>query len=236
MTLRIAVCDDENSWINHLENHLVRLNKVYKNITWDVFYSGEQLLDCYTKGRKYDVLIADIELDGINGIELSRKIRKMDKKIIIIFLTNYDKYIRDCFECAPSGFLDKPVSYEELKSTLERVAIDVVNSNYFTFKNNRQEYRITYDEILYLNSDKRKIVLHTLDTIYEFWGKLKDYKEILLQHGFVITHNSFCVNPAYIVKRTKSQVTLSNGDVIPISNSCRENFENTYLNFVIGMR
>ena len=133
MTLRIAVCDDENSWINEFEKYLFRYNENNHRIDWEIFYSGDELLKYYAlHGNVFDVLITDIEMNGISGIETANRVRDLDKNVTIIFLTNYEKYMRDCFSCTPSGFLDKPVSFDEIKKILDRKQSDIESIAYFS--------------------------------------------------------------------------------------------------------
>ena len=106
--MKIAICDDENYWINHIEDHLVKFRETNKDIEWDVYYSGTDLLDIYEKSKNpYDVVIMDIELNDISGIKAAKTIRKADHSVILFFLTNYKEYVFDCFESAPMNFYRK---------------------------------------------------------------------------------------------------------------------------------
>ncbi len=237
MTLRIAVCDNENNWINEFEKYLFRYNEENNRIDWEIFYSGDELLKYYAlHGNAFDVLITDIEMNGISGIETANRVRELDKNVTIIFLTNYEKYMRDCFSCTPSGFLDKPVSFDEIKKILDRKQSDIESIAYFSFKYNRREYTIPFNEIIYVNNDMRKVVLHTNDKTYEFIGRLKDYEKLFNAHGFVMTHNSFCVNLSAVEKHSAGEVTLKNGVTVPVSNSRKDSFEGRYLTYIKGMR
>lgn len=232
--MRIAIVDDENQWINVIENYLIKLKCEISDIKWDAFYSGEELLKCcFENNRPYDIIIIDIELKGLSGIETANKIREQDNNVIIIFLTNYAKYMRNCFKCRASAFWEKPIEYEEFKNDMQNAIKNIkTNPDFFTFKYNRNEHRIPLDEIIYLNNDKRKVVVHTQYNEYELIGALKKYKELLLKHNFVFVHNSYCVNMFYVRKKSKSFVTLSDGSEIPISKAFKTDFENSYLNFI----
>lgn len=99
MEFNIAICDDEKDCINWVENYLDAFRRKYKNIKWEVFYSAEELLDYYDRhGNTFDILITDIEMNQINGVELANTIRRRDKGIIIFFLTSYTEYALQCFE------------------------------------------------------------------------------------------------------------------------------------------
>ena len=120
--MRVAICDDENVWVNRIEEHLIRFKKSHKDIEWEVFYSGEQLVEHYSRGeRLFDILILDIELKELSGIETALKIREADKKAAIFFMTSHTKYVYDCFKPAPANFWVKPVEYEVLRDDFEEV-------------------------------------------------------------------------------------------------------------------
>lgn len=232
--VRIAICDDENSWINVLESYLTKLKSEITDMYWDAFSSGEELLDYSFKHNiRYDIVIIDIELDGLSGIETANQIRTKDSNAIIIFLTSHTKYMRSCFKCKASAFWEKPIEYKEFKADIKNAIKDVkTNAELFVFKYNKTDYSIPFDEIMYFNKELRKIIVHTKYKEYELLGTFKEYKEQFLKHNFVFVHNSFCVNMLYIRKKSKLTVTMADGIEIPVSNTFRTAFENRYLNFI----
>lgn len=109
MELNIAICDDNQEYINILEKYI--LDKNEPEVSCDAFYSGEELVKMYNMGEgNYDVIFLDMEMNILNGIETANIIRKMDKHVIIVFVTSHTKYMQACFECSPFRFLIKPVS------------------------------------------------------------------------------------------------------------------------------
>lgn len=76
--LRVAICDDSRMDVERLESALERLERYH--IQWDVFYSGEELIEYKNKCEKdYDLYIFDVEMPGMNGIEVAARIRKEDE-------------------------------------------------------------------------------------------------------------------------------------------------------------
>lgn len=217
--MRIAICDDENEWINQIEEHIEKFKENHKNIVCEVFYSGEELLEYYKLyGNVFDVLITDIEMGGINGVELAKKIRKMDSEVPIFFLTSHDEYIRECFAPRPMNFWDKPVPYDIFKKDIEKVInSERKNNRYFSLKEDGIYKRIPYNDIIYFSNKGRKIVAHTVNGDCEFYGSFKDYSEIWKENNFYIVSRFFCVNTNYIEALKNNTLYLKGGQEITVS-------------------
>ena len=118
--MRIAICDDENIWINHIEEYIKKIKSIYNEIEYDVFISGESLLSHYNNEDIYDIVILDIEMNGMSGIDTSNAIRDKDPAVIIFFLTSYKEYVFECFRSSPMNFWVKPLKYEIFKEDIIR--------------------------------------------------------------------------------------------------------------------
>ena len=89
--MKIAICDDDNSF---LQNVKFLINKIYSNpdkLSIYEYESGEQFLLQF-KPQLYDVIILDIEMCGITGLEVAEEIRKIDKSVILAFLTSHQEF------------------------------------------------------------------------------------------------------------------------------------------------
>ena len=93
--MRIAICDDNNDYINTIENYIERLKTPATE--WDPYESGENLVFAYTdNNERYDVIFLDMEMKELNGIETANKIRDIDEHVIIVFITSYTEYMCSC--------------------------------------------------------------------------------------------------------------------------------------------
>ena len=112
--MRIAICDDNNDYINTIENYIERLKTPATE--WDPYERGENLVFAYTdNNERYDVIFLDMEMKELNGIETANKIRNIDEHVIIVFITSYTEYMKDSFKCSPFRFLVKPVDFNEFQ-------------------------------------------------------------------------------------------------------------------------
>ena len=95
--LHIALCDDNPASIEILEKYFDILND--STIDYDVYFSAEELYRYKLNNElTYDIYILDIEMQGMNGLELAKTIRTNEPNALIIFLTSYSEYVFDVFE------------------------------------------------------------------------------------------------------------------------------------------
>ena len=180
--IRIAVCDDENVIVNQIEHIISEVCKresIPVNI--DVFYSGRELKRQVTSGTKYDIIFLDIQMKGGDGITAAENIRKVDDNVLLIYVSGYDKYMMELFRLDVFGFIKKPIDEEILTKTFletyQRVCSKMV---YFTFSYKHEEYKILCKEILYFESNARKVTIYTQNgEHYTFNGKLSEIEQIM---------------------------------------------------------
>ena len=115
-TIRIAVCDDDE----RERKKLLCLLEQYPGarLLAEEYSSGEALL---AAGKKYDILLLDIDMEGLDGIETARRIREADKEVRLIYVTNYRDYTIFAFAVHAFAYLLKPVEQEELFAQLDEV-------------------------------------------------------------------------------------------------------------------
>ena len=117
--MNIAVCDDLPEYREKLKallNPYISANQL--NIA--EFCRGEDLLDACEKGVLWDIAFLDIEMDGLTGIETGKRLRKLQRDVIVIFVTSHINYVSDAFRQDAFQFLLKPVKEEDFRKDFER--------------------------------------------------------------------------------------------------------------------
>ena len=216
--IRIAVVDDEEkeiSIISQIVNDFFNENKLKYNLK--TFTSGEALL---ADKIEFDLIFLDIQMGGIDGIETAKQIRDINKKISLIYISNYTEKMAASFAVHPFAFLEKPIDamnvkkhimdyieyYEEMTKT---------GSILLTEKNG--EFLIDIQEILYFEYvGNRKIKMKLNDSSRIIIDSLSDLENKLSRYDFMIPHKSFLVNKAKIRSFYFSLIMI-NGDEIPIA-------------------
>ena len=228
--IKICICDDDNEVINTIEQLIYNSN--YKNqISTDYYNSGERLLSCIkSRTLKYNIFLLDIELSGINGIELAREIRKKDYTSTIIFISNYTKYVFDVFEVIAFDFISKPINSNRFNNILKR-AIETINisSRKFVFHNRKIFFSIPYKNILYIEKSGRKAIFHTPAKTYQCNLSVKEIWERLDPELFTSIYVSVIVNMLHILEIKERMVILDNNEELPIGREYSSKLKNEYL-------
>ncbi len=222
--IKIAICDDDPKFVGATQEYLEQLAKEdYIELEIECFLSGNELIREYEKGVLFDLIYLDIEMHGADGIETAKQIRKKDYHVLIVYISSHEEYLRQLFEAEPFRFLSKPVEYPAFQTVFRQAAerISEQQSNYFHFKTGKSMIKIPCKEILYFESAGRKIIVHTLQHSYEYYGKLNEIEENLKEMRFVRIHKAYLVNIDNVEAFQYERVAMSDGTILSISQKNR---------------
>jgi Response regulator of the LytR/AlgR family len=233
--IRIAICDDEKN-IRDCLCALVRGQDIKCEIT--EYASAEEYL---SDGREHDILFLDIEMgrseSHINGMELAERIRGGDavRQPVIIFVTGYEDYVYDAFDVGAFQYLLKPVSPVKFAKVFRRAVQTRLDENRrnktLTVRYAGITKTIALDQIYYMESQNHKIVIHLRDGELAYYARIGDLEEEL-QGQFFRIHKGFLINLAFVEEYSKTEVTMTSGDRIPISKYKYQDFTKAYLRFM----
>lgn len=215
MTLSIAICEDEEVHRKILRTYLNRTlsSQQYRLIE---FSSGEELLINYP--HSIDILLLDVQMKGINGLETARKVRKFDTNVNIIFTTAIIDFIQQGYEVKAFRYLLKPIKYEEFaKNILECIEeVNENNKNYLAFKDSDlcEIIRITINSILYIETDSRFVLIHTDNKIYRSTNSLNKLEQDLIGSKFYRCHRSYLINLMKVKKIKSSTVVIKDEEIL----------------------
>ena len=223
MKIRVAVCDDERSQTEYLTAKLSEW-AARNDHTCDVlaFPSAEAFLFAYGENKSFDVLLLDIEMKEMNGVELARRIREENETVQIIFITGYSDYMSQGYDVGALHYILKPISKEKLFQVLDRAAANLRKAEKrLTVSVNRQTEYIPLSKIVYLEAQMNYTVVYTKTAEYRVKTPLSDLEK-KLDDGFFRCQRSFIVNLAEIHTVKRDSVILKNGRSVPISRGMRE--------------
>ncbi len=222
MTYRIAICDDEQNQIEYLTSVVSAWSNENGHICEiRTFPSAEAFLFAYEDDKAYDILLLDIEMKHITGVDLAKSIRKKDQTVQIIFITGYSEYISEGYEVAALHYLMKPVSQHKLFSVLDRAAEKIKqNEKCLNLPLSGEMVRVPLHEIKYLDVHQNYVTVHGKAdyTVKRTLGEFED----LLDARFTRVGRAMIVNLTYIRRVTKTDVYLSDGTVLPLPRGAYE--------------
>lgn len=223
--MKIVICDDEMTTCTVLEEQL-RTFFIGINVKIDVevFFNGDSLVTYLKRENMPDILFLGIELPGINGIEVGKYIRTIlnESKLFLIYISGKTEYALELFQNQPFDFLLKPIEKERLYHVMEKIlCIIEKNECDFVYKNRGYIYRIMYKDILYFQSDGRKVNIIMKEKTESFYGKLSEIEPICPEGMFLRIHKSYLINIHHAKEITYKWIKMINGDVLDISKTKR---------------
>lgn len=217
-----AIVEDETQILAHLKTTLSEaFQKKHISVGFDSFSSGERFLSMFTEHYHYDMIFLDIEMPGLDGIEICRHIRSIAPDTLVVFISNKEELVFQTFEVQPFRFIRKS-QYQQLLPTLvnelvQQLSLNQPNMIQLTEPLSGDIFSFDIRQILYVEAQRKncRIVTRTGESIVRC--KLMDLEEQLLPHHFLKVHRSYLVNCRYIFHIGKTSLTLEDHTEIPIS-------------------
>lgn len=215
--IKIAICEDKKEQQELLKTYINQIfEALYIKYKLEIFNSGEELLENYQNDT--DVLLLDIQMGQINGMDTARKIRSIDDKVEIIFITSLIEYALEGYEVRAYRYLIKPVKYENLKENIINCIKEVdIKNKYIIVKEQGNQIKLDINEITYVEVQKETITIHTLNEVYKTNGTMINIEKDIDCDRFFRCHKSFLVNLEHIKSIKQYTAILENSEEVPIS-------------------
>lgn len=235
--MKIAVCDDETHFIDAICSLLEQWGKERGiKLTLYRFTNGDDLIDAH-QSVCMDLIILDVIMPLLSGIDTARELRNMNQTVPIVFLTSSREFAVDSYEVKAFNYLIKPVDQTHLFLTLDEF-LKTYNStkNFFTAKTADGFCRIAISDVDYLEAQNKQVMIHLSNgriiVIRELFSKCVEVFSPV--NGFCCCHRSYIVNLSNVERFSKTEVTTIYNAVIPISRNSYATFKETYFNHMFG--
>lgn len=215
--MKIAICEDDRPQAKIVSHYLKEMASEYDIHKVAYYPNGEDLFTQIDAGVQYDVFLLDIELPGISGIELGSLIQNKDKHAIIIYISGYTQYITAAFHQRNVQYLLKPIKSSDLRRIFHILMQELRDDLFCGKLNQNKPFCVPFSEIVYVEFYHNETILHMTQKEQTVTGEFRLQKKLLLEKGFIQTHQGYYVNPQFISHIRDSSVFCTNHVAVPIS-------------------
>lgn len=216
-TMLVYICEDIKAHLTYLEELLQELSEEMQwSLTIESFENGEELLAAL-ENNVPEVVFADIELPGMDGIELGKEMLRIAPQVCLVLLTAFAEYAIRGYETRAYRYLLKPAKAEEVKQVILDVLARKELDKQLVVRNAEEERLISLRSIRYMKAEDKYIVIRTTEGDFLDRLSLLHYEEILQDTGFFRIHRKYLVNMRYHKAIVEGYVILDNEERLPIS-------------------
>lgn len=223
---RIAICDDEKKIRDYLETFVcLQIESVVSQ-----FSGGRELLEAK---QKFDMVLLDISMGDMNGIETAKAIRK-DSDAVIIFITALKEYVFDAFDVEAFHYLLKPIDERKFKEIFQRAINEIEKrtaEESLLIKVASGYRKIPMKDIMYAENCGRKIILHTKREQIEFYSKMENLEQ-KTGIGFFRCHRGYLVHFKYVLGYDNTSISMLNGEIIFMAKKKYSEFVRGYMKYL----
>lgn len=233
--LDIAICDDNFTHLESIEQMIVTALFDENELNIDLFDSDEEFADIIKSNQcRYDIVFIDIHLNNFNGLQLADMIRKYNLDCEIVFVSADSSLVFSAFSCKAFDYLVKPLNIDMVANLFERFRYyhNSSTEEYFSFKSGGIENKVKIDSIVYFYSNGRKITIVTEKRHFEFYSRLDDVENLLIDNHYIRIHQSYLINPRYVKYIISNDIVMENDDYLPISRNRHKMVREKYLEYL----
>lgn len=233
--LHFALCDDEEASRALVRETLARIPGYRRaaDLHLGEYCRGEALLADIEEGfERFDLIVLDVYMDGLTGVETARRLRATGDFTPIVFLTTSPNFGVEAFEVEAAGYLLKPVEEGKLAALLGKV-FSPTRRPRVVLQCGRERRYFDLDNILYAESAAHVTVLHLYGgEIVSCGEKLGNLETLFGDERFLRCHQSFLVNLEYVADAREAFI-LDDGTCIPIPVRRRREITDAYYRYFV---
>lgn len=217
--IKIAITDDEKVEVLLLEQYVrewAKLNNILVDI--HLFYSGEAFEFEWQEDKSFDILLLDIQMQELDGINLAKRIRENDEELKIIFITAISSFIQEGYEVDALNYLLKPVKKERLFQCLDKAIKRIeICQNSIIIETEDETKKILHADIIYIEAVSHFLNIHTLREEIVTRMSLNDLEKLLPEDEFIRCHRSFIAGIRHINSILRDTMKMDNSSEISVS-------------------
>ncbi len=225
--MRVALVDDT---LEELQIISDILNKELPLAEVSIFSSGESFLKDWEE-NSYDLILLDIYMEGLLGVDVARKVRETDFDVRIVFCTTSNEFASESYEVGANYYLQKPVSSTSFQRMLKMIRLDDYEINRFITLPDGQ--KIVLRNITYTEYYNHSIIIHSKKRAdLQTRMSQTEWENLLSEYQFLYSCSKGIVVNFYEVEKAESDAfLLKNGVQIPISRRKSKDTLEAYAHF-----
>lgn len=233
--MQIAMVDDSLEDVSRLKSYLERYSRE-TGITHESAYFEDAEIFLQGATNRFDLVIMDIDMPGINGVDAARQLRKDGNSIVIMFVTNMPQYALAGYEVEAVDYVLKPLSYQDFALKMQKASRYVHRNRDATITLQTADgvVSVQASEIQYVESALHYLLYHTTRGNWKVRGSMAQAEKELMPLRFVRCNSGFLVNLRHVQAIEKEDV-LVGSHRLKISRGKRLDFMNAFTRYLGGM-
>lgn len=233
--LTIAICEDDKYQQEELER-LIKDTGLEESADIQKFNSGEELVQAYEAGKRFSIIMLDMQMNELDGIQTAEIIRKRDKECLIIIITSIMEYAVEGYSIDAYDFILKPVDENKFTRIFTKAIreIQTLANKVYTIQTRDLTLALRLSEIAYIESSRKHVIVHTEGKTYINNENISSAEAKLKNDGFVRISRYFLVNVNHIKEIGVKTLMLTSGEQLKYSEKFRDPIKREYMNFIMG--
>lgn len=223
--MKIAIVDDDNLWIQKI---MIEVRNILKNENpeIDVFHEDPEFVE---KNCRYDLTLMDVEMESLDGFETTREYKRRFPEALVAMITTDKERYSQAFMVEAYRYINKERMHEEMAEMFyslqkkgrigKKIDVDCID---------RHRIILNMNDILYVETLRRKLLIHTMKRTYTVADTMKQMSIKLDGEGFYQCHQSYIVNLDEIDKIDGLDVIMKNGEKVMVSKRHKHELEKVY--------
>ncbi len=234
-SVSIAVCDDEANDLDEMETMTSELLEA-EGISCGISRFGDagSLLSAAKGGETFDILLLDVMMENLNGIELAAALRGQGNDTAIVFISINREMALLGYEVSAVRYLAKPIQREKLREALLYCYRTYLIQKEILLPTPEGQRRILVSDVIYIEPWERGTRLVLDSGEYKSSAKISELERLLPKEKFVYCHRTLLVNLAFIQAIRYCELTLKNGQVLPISKYRQAQMKESFMRYLRG--
>ena len=214
--IKIGICDEDVTFTKKLYDTINTIMFSIDEWTTQIFHNSREIIQAIEENT-FDCQLLFMDIMIGEGLNTVRYIFEHEVNTDLIFITASKDYVYESYHYHTFAYLLKPVTATDISTELQRYLKELdVSPKFLSLTSGGTRHKIPIHSILYIESNRHKVIIHTTKEDYECYRKLSELEETLKEDGFLRCHQSFLVSMQHVTDSTLTHLNIADVE-IPIS-------------------